>query len=87
MNQITPSQRWGLGRVAGTRFKGGWGPGTDGRYLARQFGIVTLPQGGKIAVAIASRPANGSFTTATAHLNAIASWLRLRLPEFTGGHC
>jgi hypothetical protein len=88
MSQITASQRWGLGLLgAGTRFKGGWGPGTDGKYLARQFGTITLPQGGQIAVAIATRPTDGSFTTATAHLNTIADWLRQRLASLTGGHC
>jgi type II secretory pathway pseudopilin PulG len=87
MGQVVPSQRWGLGRMAGARYKGGWGPDTDGRYLARQFGILALPQGGQIAVAIATRPADGSFTTATAHLDAIASWLQTQLPTFTGGHC
>jgi hypothetical protein len=88
MGQITASQRWGLGRIgSGTRFKGGWGPGDDGRYLARQFGIVALPHGGQVAVAIATRPADGSFGSATAHLDAIAGWLRGRLPSLTGGHC
>ena len=87
MGQVVPSQRWGLGRLTGARFKGGWGPGTDGRYIARQFGIVTLPQGGQVAVAIASQPADGSFATATAHLNVMATWLQSRLPAFTGGHC
>jgi hypothetical protein len=87
MGQVVPSQRWGLGRLAGAHYKGGWGPDTDGRYLARQFGILALPQGGQIAVAIATRPADGSFTTATAHLDAIASWLQTQLPTFTGGRC
>ena len=47
MNQITSSQRWGLGS-AGVRaqFKGGWGPGTEpgvaGGYSERQLGVLRL---------------------------------------------
>ena len=39
MGQITPGQQWGIGRIPGARFKGGWGPGETGGYLVRQFGL------------------------------------------------
>jgi hypothetical protein len=76
---VTSSQRWGLGRIARARFKGGWGPDTHGRYLVRQFGLV--PRGSQvIAVAVAVEPANGSFATGTAELDQVAAWLRSALP-------
>ena len=41
MGRVVPEQRWGLGRVPGIRFKGGWGPSEepDGGYEVIQFGI------------------------------------------------
>jgi Beta-lactamase enzyme family len=41
MGRVAPEQRWGLGRVPGIRFKGGWGPSEDpdGGYEVIQFGI------------------------------------------------
>ena len=30
MAAVTASQRWGLGRISGARFKGGWGPDPAG---------------------------------------------------------
>ena len=52
MGQIAPEQQWGLGRIPGARFKGGWGPGETGGYLVRQFGLVP-GDGGDMAVALA----------------------------------
>ncbi len=75
MGRIDPSQRWGLGRLDGSAFKGGWGPGTDGVYLARQMGVVTL-HGVPTAVAIAARPGDGTFDAATVNLSALAAWLK-----------
>ena len=42
MGRIVPEQRWGLGRVPGIRFKGGWGPSErpDGGYEVIQVGIA-----------------------------------------------
>jgi Beta-lactamase enzyme family len=42
MGRVVPEQRWGLGRVPGMRFKGGWGPSEDpdGGYEVIQFGIA-----------------------------------------------
>lgn len=48
MGEVT-SDTWGLGATGlHAQWKGGWGPGTDGRYLARQMGILHL--GGEEAV-------------------------------------
>jgi hypothetical protein len=35
MGRIVPEQRWGLGRVPGVRFKGGWGPASAPRAATR----------------------------------------------------
>ena len=79
MAAVTSSQRWGLGRITAARFKGGWGPDVHGRYLVRQFGLVS--RGSMvIAVAVAVEPANGSFGTGTAELDQVAAWLRSALP-------
>ena len=42
MARVVPEQRWGLGRVPGMRFKGGWGPSEEpgGGYEVIQFGIT-----------------------------------------------
>jgi hypothetical protein len=79
MSQVVPDQRWGLG-AAGVeaRFKGGWGPGSEpgvaGSYLDRQMGVITIA-GKPLAVAIATRPIDGSHETGARNLTAIARWL------------
>lgn len=85
MGQVTESQRWGLGSLPSANFKGGWGPDRSGRYLVRQFGIVTI--GGKrVAVAVAVEPRDGSFASGTAALSSIARWLGSQ--DVSGpGHC
>jgi hypothetical protein len=42
MARVVPDQRWGLGRIPGVRFKGGWGPAEEpgGGYEVIQFGIA-----------------------------------------------
>lgn len=75
MSQIASDQRWGLGQ-AGTnqRFKGGWGPDTSGAYLVRQIGLIDV-KGGTLAVAIAAKPADGSFETGKRQLDTLADWV------------
>ena len=75
MGRVTPSQRWGVGKLKETMaFKGGWGPGKDGRYLVRQLAILRLENGTRIGVALAVKPANGRFETGVANLNTLARW-------------
>ena len=52
MGRIVPEQRWGLGRLPGIRFKGGWGPSErpEGGYEVIQVGIA-----GPTVIAIAAR--------------------------------
>lgn len=80
MGAIEPSERWGLGTWPGAHFKGGWGPGTDGRYLVRQFGALPL-RDHWVAVAIAVIPRSGSFNEGTADLTRITTWLWQHRPD------
>jgi hypothetical protein len=86
MGQVEPDQRWGIGTIAGTRFKGGWGPSTSGSYLVRQIGLLSGPKG-TTAVAIAAQPASGSFADGTRDLTAISEWLTAHLTSLPAGHC
>lgn len=77
MNEVVADQRWGLGTAAPARFKGGWGPGTDGRYLVRQFGVLESARGeSAIAIAIAARTPDGSFESGAEALTEVAAWAR-----------
>lgn len=84
MGQVTPDQQWGLGRISGARFKGGWGPGEAGGYLVRQFGLVPAA-GGDTAVALAVEAP--TFESGTAALSAMADELSRQLPGVVGGAC
>ena len=85
MGQVTPSQRWGLGHVRDTSFKGGWGPVGRG-YLVRQLGIVTRPDGTAVGLAIAVSSPDG-FARGTRDLTRISRWLDGRLGTLGGGTC
>ncbi|WP_084478093.1 hypothetical protein [Nocardia jejuensis] len=87
MSEITPSQSWGLGRLIGAEFKGGWGPDDDtGKYTVRQFGLVpTLA--GPVAVALAAEPESGVFEDATDMMDKMALLLGDHLPDLRGGLC
>jgi len=75
MGQVVSDQRWGLGATGLTSyFKGGWGPGSDGRYLVRQVGVVEQ-DGGSIAVALAAIPADGQFASGTDAISQLAQWV------------
>lgn len=80
MRDIAPEQRWGLGRLGVvSAFKGGWGPGEDGGYLARQFGVASS-SGGPAGVAVAARTAGG-FGDAIAGTDAAAGVVAQVLAE------
>lgn len=57
MGRIVDYQHWGLGRIGGARYKGGWNH-YEGGHLARQFGLIPGPNG-DIAVAITARNTKG----------------------------
>lgn len=83
MGQVISDQRWGLGRIAGARFKGGWGPSSRG-YLVRQLGVIDTPRG-QVAVAISTDA--GSFDEGTAVLTRAAEWLQSQQDHLPAGHC
>jgi hypothetical protein len=76
MADVVPAQRWGLGSVGRpARFKGGWGPGLDGRYLVRQLGVLEYEGGATaVGVAVAARAGDGSFEGGTRALTTLARW-------------
>jgi hypothetical protein len=83
------SDLWGLGSIGlAAQWKGGWGPGVDGRYLVRQMGLVQVDDGEAI-VTLAAIPTNGSFETAQAMASAVAGWLAEQAPRFASpmGRC
>lgn len=76
MGQVGADQSYGLGQFDGARFKGGWGPGEDGTYLVRQFGLVPADDGTVVPVAVAATAPDGSYASAQAVLNQVAEALR-----------
>jgi len=78
MAEITSSQRWGIGAIAWShvtslRFKGGWGPDQDGRYVVRQFGIIESAGRHGLVVGLIARPNNGLFQTGIEVLDELAA--------------
>jgi hypothetical protein len=86
MGDVQADQRWGLGTVPGSQFKGGWGPSVTGSYLVRQMGVLATPNG-MVAVALAAQPASGRFEDGTAALTEIAAWLTTHLSALPAGEC
>jgi hypothetical protein len=69
------SDTWGLGSAGlQARWKGGWGPGVDGAYLARQMGILYVGNR-EAVVTLAAIPSDGQFETAEAMATSLAQWL------------
>lgn len=87
MGQVGGSDTFGLGASGyPASWKGGWGPGTDGRYLVRQMGQVDV-DGRSVVVAMAAIPDDGSFESGQAMLTRIAEQipqLADRIPAPTG---
>lgn len=86
MGEIQSDQHWGLGRIADTQFKGGWGPAPDGTYLVRQFGVLPTAHG-RIAVAVAAVDGSGTFAGGTGTLDVVTDWLEAHIGELPAGDC
>lgn len=84
MQRLIDEQRWGL--AADGAAKGGWGPDRSGRYLVRQFGIVSTPAG-RVGVALAAEPHDGTFDTGVAAVTEMARWLTANGSDLPGGSC
>lgn len=77
MGMVT-SDLWGLGSAGvSAKWKGGWGPGVDGRYLVRQMGVLDLG-GEPVVVTLAARPTAGDFESGQAIATELARWLARR---------
>lgn len=72
MGQVSSGQRWGMGRLPGATFKGGWGPGVGG-YLVRQMGWYQNGEGKRVPLAIAAQA--GSFDGGISVLNQLIAAL------------
>jgi hypothetical protein len=78
------SDTWGLGSSGlPARWKGGWGPGTDGRYLVRQMGILEVGRG-EAVVTLAGLPDDGSFETGQSMATSLAQFLAKQAPKYAG---
>jgi hypothetical protein len=78
------SDTWGLGSTGlPARWKGGWGPGTDGRYLVRQMGVLEVG-GGEAVVTLAALPDDGSFETGQSMATAVAQFASEKASAFAG---
>lgn len=73
MRHISPSQRWGMGRLPGATFKGGWGP-SGGIYTVRQFGWYQDRSGNRVFIAMAVQA--GSMGAGTTVLDALSQVLQ-----------
>jgi hypothetical protein len=79
------SDTWGLGSAGlPARWKGGWGPGTNGHYLVRQMGVFELGGGKETVVALAALPDDGSFETGQNMATSVARWAAERAAKFAG---
>ncbi|MFV8315700.1 hypothetical protein [Mycobacterium sp. 23] len=86
MGQIIDGQSWGLGRIADTRFKGGWGPSPAGNYLVRQIGVIASA-GGMTAVAVALEPSSGAFADGVGDIDEVTRWLAEHISALPKGVC
>ncbi|WP_226345294.1 hypothetical protein [Agilicoccus flavus] len=86
MGRVDAAQRWGIGRVAGSHLKGGWGPSPHG-YLMRQIGVVPLADGSAVAVAVATQPPKDSHPAGAAALDRTVRGLVAALGPADGGRC
>lgn len=87
MGAVVPGQDYGLGAVPGARYKGGWGPDETGAYLVRQFGVLLGEDGGHRAVAIAARPASGTYGDGQAMLTRLAEGLGSAAGDIPAARC
>jgi hypothetical protein len=81
MHNLCTDHCWGLA-AKGFPAKGGWGPGTGGDYLVRQFAIVPT-NSGHAGVALAAQAHDGVFETGVDVVNKLTDWLVNHLVELT----
>ncbi len=82
MSNVIEEQQWGLGTVGATAYKGGWGDDADdgdSPFVVRQVGINHGADGNPYVIAIAVRPADGTFDSGVALIDEVAAWLTARV--------
>ncbi len=85
MAAVGGSDTFGLGSVGfPAKWKGGWGPGTDGKYLVRQMGVMEV-DGKQVVVAMAAIPDDGTFESGMTMLSDIARAAASRLADQVSG--
>ncbi|MBF4547848.1 hypothetical protein IRY31_07140 [Corynebacterium afermentans subsp. lipophilum] len=84
MGRIVDYQHWGLGRIGGARYKGGWNH-YEGGHLARQFGLIPGPNG-DIAVAITAHSPKG-YEGSFAMLDELANGLSAMRGDLPTSRC
>ena len=88
MRDVAGVQEWGLRRVGDhTPVKGGWGEASDGGYVVRQIGVLTLPDGEQVAVSMSTHRPAMAFEAGTRELDRVADWLNANLALLPGGAC
>lgn len=87
MGNIAGDQSYGLGQIPGARFKGGWGPTPEGKYVVRQFGIVPGSDSANVAIAITVFPGAGSYEEGQAMANALVDKLKPALKNAPAAQC
>ncbi len=75
MGQLCTEHRWGLA-AKGYAAKGGWGPGLNGDYLVRQFGMVS-----DVGVALAAELHHAGYDAGVEIVDKLADWVVDRLTQ------
>lgn len=83
MGRVVDGQRWGLGQVAGARYKGGWGQTPEG-YVVRQLGVVP---GAKGDTAVTLQVRAGNHEEGTAIADELGAAVGEQAPRLPGGTC
>ena len=83
--------QWGLQHLSGSSVQhvaahGGWGPATDGRYLARQMALVQTVHG-LSSIAVSASATEPGRSEATGLVDKVADWLQKHLPDIPAGFC
>jgi len=81
MSMTGGEDSFGIGAVGmQAKWKGGWGPGTDGKYLVRQMGVMTV-DGKDMVVSLAAIADDGTFESAQAMATEMATWASQNLSD------
>ncbi len=81
MSMTGGEDAFGIGGVGvPAKWKGGWGPGTDGKYLVRQMGVMTV-DGKDMVVTLAAIADDGTFASTQSMATEMATWASQNLND------